>query len=64
MLLRIALRKKPVKLTALITAAALAFAPMTALAEDSRGPSSVRDTETEQSEGKRAGIIACQGGTP
>ena len=48
MLLRIALRKKPVKLTALITAAALAFAPMTALAEDSRGPSSVRDTETEQ----------------
>ena len=48
MLLRIALRKKPVKLTALITAVALAFAPMTALAEDSRGPSSVRDTETEQ----------------
>ena len=48
MLLRIALRKKPVKLTALITAVALAFAPMTALAEESRGPSSVRDTETEQ----------------
>ena len=32
----------------LITAVALAFAPMTALAEESRGPSSVRDTETEQ----------------
>ena len=48
MLLRIALRKKPVKLTALVTAVALAFAPMTALAEESRGPSSVRDTETEQ----------------
>ena len=48
MLLRIALRKKPVKLTALVTAVALAFAPMSALAEESRGPSSVRDTETEQ----------------
>src|SRR5689334_23605380 len=48
MLLRIALRKKPLKLTALITAAALAVAPMAAVAQENKGPAVLRDTETEQ----------------
>ena len=48
MLLRIALRKKPLKLTALMTVAALAVAPMAAVAQQSKGPSVLRDTETEQ----------------
>jgi predicted Zn-dependent protease len=49
MLLRIALRKKTSKLTALTVAAALAVAPMsTALAEQPKGPPVIRDTETEQ----------------
>jgi predicted Zn-dependent protease len=48
MLLRIALRKKPLKLTALATAVALAVAPMAAVAQASKGPPVLRDTETEQ----------------
>src|SRR5882724_1466289 len=48
MLLRIALRKKPLKLTALTTAVALAVAPMAAVAQENRGPPVIRDTETEQ----------------
>src|SRR4051812_21193037 len=48
MLLRIALRKKPLKLTALATAVALAVAPMAAVAQENRGPPVIRDTETEQ----------------
>jgi predicted Zn-dependent protease len=48
MLLRIALRKKPLKLTALMIVAALAVAPMAAVAQQSKGPSVLRDTETEQ----------------
>ncbi|HTB02087.1 MAG TPA: M48 family metalloprotease [Bradyrhizobium sp.] len=42
-------RRKASKLTAVTTAVALAFAPMSsALAEQEKGPSTVRDTETEQ----------------
>ena len=48
MLLRIALRKKPLKLTALATAIALAIAPMAAVAQENKGPPVLRDTETEQ----------------
>jgi predicted Zn-dependent protease len=48
MLLRIALRKKPLKLTALMTAVALAVAPMPAMAQQNKGPPVLRDTETEQ----------------
>ena len=48
MLLRIALRKKSLKLTALTTAVALALAPMAALAQENRGPPVLRDAETEQ----------------
>ena len=48
MLLRIALRKKSLKLTALTTAVALALAPMVALAQENRGPPVLRDAETEQ----------------
>ncbi|MCK1639070.1 M48 family metallopeptidase [Bradyrhizobium sp. 157] len=48
MLLRIALRKKSLKLTTLTTAVALAVAPMAALAQENRGPPVLRDTETEQ----------------
>ena len=48
MLLRIALRKKSLKLTALMTAAALAVAPMAAMAQENKGPPVLRDTETEQ----------------
>src|SRR5215212_3113888 len=48
MLLRIALRKNPLKLTALTMAAALAVAPMAAVAQENKGPPVLRDTETEQ----------------
>ena len=48
MLLRITLRKKPLKLTALTTAVALAVAPMAAVAQENKGPPVLRDTETEQ----------------
>ena len=49
MLLRIALRKKTSKLTALTAAVALAVAPMSsALAEKEKGPPTIRDTEAEQ----------------
>ena len=48
MLLRIDLRKKPLKLTALLTVAALAVAPMAAVAQQNKGPPVLRDTETEQ----------------
>ena len=44
---RIALRQKASKLTAVVTAAALAAASMPALAQD-RGPPVIRDTEAEQ----------------
>ncbi len=47
MLLRIALRQKVLRLTALITAVALAVAPMPALAQQS-GLRVLRDTESEQ----------------
>ena len=48
MLFRTALRKRPPKLTALMTAAALAVAPMAAVAQQNKGPPVLRDTETEQ----------------
>jgi predicted Zn-dependent protease len=49
MLLRIALRKNPSKLTAVAVAAALAVAPMSsAPAEPQKGPPVIRDTESEQ----------------
>lgn len=48
MLLRIALRTKTLKLTALATAVALAIAPTAALAQQNKGPPVLRDTETEQ----------------
>src|SRR3954451_25143012 len=48
MLLRIALRTRTLKLTALTTAVALAVAPMSALAQENRGPPTLRDTESEQ----------------
>jgi predicted Zn-dependent protease len=49
MLLRLALRQKPSKLTAITAAIALALAPLSAFAEDTeKGPSLLRDTETEQ----------------
>ena len=47
-MLRIALRKKSLKLTALTTAIALAVAPMAAVAQENKGPPVLRDTETEQ----------------
>lgn len=47
MLLRIALRQRSLRLTALTTAVALAMAPMPALAQ-SRGLPVLRDTESEQ----------------
>jgi predicted Zn-dependent protease len=47
-MLRIALRKKSLKLTALTTAIALAVAPMAATAQENRGPPVLRDAETEQ----------------
>ncbi len=48
MLFRIAHRKKPLKLTALAMAVALATAPMAAEAQQAKGPPVLRDTETEQ----------------
>jgi predicted Zn-dependent protease len=48
MLLRIALRKKSLKLTALTTVVALVLAPLAALAQENRGPPVLRDAETEQ----------------
>src|ERR1043165_8581029 len=48
MLLRIALRKKSLKLTTLLTAVAVAGAPMAAVAQENKGPPVLRDTETEQ----------------
>jgi predicted Zn-dependent protease len=48
MLLRLALRKKTLKLTALATAIALAAAPTMALAQENKGPPILRDTEAEQ----------------
>jgi predicted Zn-dependent protease len=48
MLFRIALRKNTLKLTALVTAAALAVAPIPALAQENKGLPVLRDTETEQ----------------
>jgi predicted Zn-dependent protease len=47
-MLRIAFRKKSLKLTALTTAVALAVAPMGAAAQENRGPPVLRDAETEQ----------------
>ena len=48
MLLRIAFAKKTLKLTALTVAVALTAAPMAALAQEGKGPSFLRDTESEQ----------------
>ncbi|MET0677954.1 MAG: M48 family metalloprotease [Bradyrhizobium sp.] len=48
MLLRTALRKSSLKLTALTTALALAVSPVAATAQENRGPPVLRDTETEQ----------------
>jgi predicted Zn-dependent protease len=49
MLLRMALRKKTSKLTAVTAAVALAIAPMSsALAQENKGPPVIRDTEAEQ----------------
>jgi predicted Zn-dependent protease len=48
MLLRIALRQKFLKLTALTTALALAASPLAATAQENRGPPVLRDAETEQ----------------
>ena len=47
-MLRIVLRKKPLKLTALTMAIALAAAPIAAEAQQAKGPPVLRDTETEQ----------------
>src|SRR4051795_8397010 len=47
-MLRFALRKKLMKLTALTSAIALAIAPTAALAQEGKGPSFLRDTESEQ----------------
>jgi predicted Zn-dependent protease len=47
--LRLALRNKPSKLTAVVTAVALAIAPLSAaLAQEEKGPPVIRDTEAEQ----------------
>ena len=48
MLRRIVTRKRTLKWTALTTAVALAVAPMAALAQESKGPPVIRDTEAEQ----------------
>src|SRR5437588_7100345 len=48
MLLRITLRKTTLRLTALVTAVALAIAPTVALAQENKGPPVLRDTEAEQ----------------
>ncbi len=47
-MLRLTLRKKLMKLTALTTAVALAIAPTAALAQEGKGPATLRDTESEQ----------------
>src|SRR6267142_2822488 len=43
-----ALRRKTSKLTAIATAVSLAMAPMSALAQQAKGPPVIRDTEAEQ----------------
>src|SRR5258707_5765707 len=43
-----ALRRKTSKLTAVATAVSLAMAPMSALAQQAKGPPVIRDTEAEQ----------------
>src|SRR3979411_797305 len=43
-----ALRRKTSKLTAVATAVSLAIAPMSALAQQEKGPPTIRDTEAEQ----------------
>src|SRR5436190_1665262 len=43
-----ALRRKTLKLTAVATAVSLAMAPMSALAQQNKGPPIIRDTEAEQ----------------
>jgi predicted Zn-dependent protease len=48
MLLRIALLRKRMKLTAIATALALTLAPLAALAQEEKGLAILRDTETEQ----------------
>jgi predicted Zn-dependent protease len=48
MLLRIALLRKTMKLTAIATALALTLAPLAALAQEEKGLAILRDTETEQ----------------
>src|SRR5450759_3786595 len=48
MLLRIALRKKTSKLTAVIAAVALAIAPISSASAQGKGPPTIRDTEAEQ----------------
>jgi predicted Zn-dependent protease len=48
MLFRFAPHQKPSKLTAVLTAVALTLAPLSARAQEQKGPSVLRDTETEQ----------------
>src|SRR5712692_7290504 len=48
MSLRMALRKKMARLTAVTTAVALAIAPVPALTQQQKGPPVIRDTEAEQ----------------
>src|SRR5438105_6133038 len=47
-MLRPALYKNATKLTALVTATAIALAPTVAAAQENRGPPVIRDTEAEQ----------------
>jgi len=47
-MLRLALYKNATKLTALVTATAIALAPTVAAAQENRGPPVIRDTEAEQ----------------
>jgi predicted Zn-dependent protease len=47
-MLRLARYKNAAKLTALVTAAAMALAPTVAAAQENRGPPVIRDTEAEQ----------------
>src|SRR5205809_7921497 len=47
-MLRPALYKNATKLTALVTATAVALAPTVAAAQENRGPPVIRDTEAEQ----------------
>ncbi|SDS29990.1 M48 family metalloprotease [Bradyrhizobium canariense] len=48
MLLRIAIGNRMPKLTALVTAVALALTPMSSFAQEAKGPPILRDTEAEQ----------------